>query len=161
VAALRPPQEVYTPRVSTPETASPRAVTLLRHRVAFYQTDAMGILHHANYLHLLEMARVAWMDEHDEPYRNWVALGLHFAVTRADVQYRRAVRFDDFVETRVWLEWVRGASLAMAYELSCEGELVATARTEHAMVSIDGKPTRIPAERRARLEQKSPALGRP
>ena len=146
---------------SEPEVAaSPRAVTLLRHRVAFYQTDAMGILHHANYLHLLEMARVAWMDEHDEPYRNWVALGLHFAVTRVEVQYRRAVRFDDQVETRVWLEWVRGASLAMAYELRCEGELVASARSEHAMVSSEGRPARIPAERRARLEQKSPALPR-
>jgi acyl-CoA thioester hydrolase len=141
--------------VSSPDAASPRAATLLRHRVAFYQTDAMGILHHANYLHLLEMARVAWMDEHDEPYRNWVALGLHFAVTRADVQYRRAVRFDDWVETCVWLEWVRGASLAMAYELRCEGELVASARTEHAMVSSDGKPVRIPAERRARLETRA------
>jgi acyl-CoA thioesterase FadM len=67
------------------------------------------------------------------------------------------VRFDDWVETRVWLEWVRGASLAMAYELRCEGELVASARTEHAMVSGDGKLVRIPAERRTRLEQKSPA----
>lgn len=144
--------------MSTPEAepGSPRAETLLRHRVAFYQTDAMGILHHANYLHLLEMARVAWMDEHDEPYRNWVAIGLHFAVTRVDVQYRRAVRFDDVVETRVWLEWVRGASLGMAYELRCAGELVANAQTEHAMVSSDGRPARIPAERRVRLEQRSP-----
>ena len=141
---------------SEAQATTPRAVTLLRHRVAFYQTDAMGILHHANYLHLLEMARVAWMDEHDEPYRNWVALGLHFAVTRVDVQYRRAVRFDDWVETRVWLEWVRGASLAMAYELTCQGQLVASARSEHAMVSSDGRPARIPAEKRARLEKKSP-----
>ena len=149
----REPRETL-PRMSPPEIASAAAATLLRHRVAFYQTDAMGILHHANYLHLLEMARVAWMDEHDEPYRNWVGLGLHFAVTRADVQYRRAVRFDDWIETRVWMEWVRGASLGMAYELHCGGQLVATARTEHAMVSDDGRPARIPAERRARLEKK-------
>jgi acyl-CoA thioester hydrolase len=150
----RDPRETL-PRVSTPEAAKLSAVTLLRHRVAFYQTDAMGILHHANYLHLLEMARVAWMDEHDEPYRNWLALGLNFAVTRADVQYRRAVRFDDSVEIRVWMEWVRGASLAMGYQLHCAGVLVATAQTQHAMVSNEGRPVRIPPERRARLEQKT------
>jgi acyl-CoA thioester hydrolase len=141
--------------MSTPAATTPRAVTLLRHRVAFYQTDAMGILHHANYLHLLEMARVAWMDEHDDPYRDWLALGLNFAVTRVDVQYRRAVRFDDCVETSVWMEWVRGASLAMGYELHCAAQLVATAETQHAMVSNDGRPVRIPADRRARLEKKS------
>jgi acyl-CoA thioesterase FadM len=45
----------------------------------------------------------------------------------------------------------------MAYELTCEGQLVASARSEHAMVSSDGRPARIPAERRARLETKSPA----
>jgi acyl-CoA thioester hydrolase len=143
------------PPVSIPEASATLAVTRVRHRVAFYQTDAMGILHHANYLHLLEMARVAWMDEHDEPYRRWIALGLHFAVTRVDVRYQRAVRFDDWIETRVWMEWVRGASLGMAYELSCEGERVARAQTEHAMVSSEGRPARIPAERRVRLLQKA------
>lgn len=121
------------------------------HRVAFYQTDAMGIMHHANYLHLLENARIRWLEEHHEPYRTYVARGLHFAVTRADIQYRQAARFDDTIETEVWLEWIRGASLAMAYVLRSHDRKLAEARTEHAMVDTSGRPTRIPAESRARL----------
>lgn len=121
------------------------------HRVGFYETDAMGVMHHANYLHVLERARVLWLDEHDRPYREYVARDLHFAVRRVDLRYRRAVRFDDRIETRVWVADVGGASLTIAYELRCEGELVATALTEHAFINGAGTPLRIPEERRKRL----------
>jgi acyl-CoA thioester hydrolase len=121
------------------------------HRVGFYETDAMGIMHHANYLHVLERARVAWLDEHDVPYRDYVARDLHFAVRRADVRYRRPVRFDERIETLVWVDQVGGASLTIGYELRCAGELVATAVTEHALVDGGGNPVRIPEERRREL----------
>jgi acyl-CoA thioester hydrolase len=139
--------------VSTPEatTATGRAVTLLCHRVAFYQTDAMGIMHHANYLHLLENSRVAWLAEHDRPYREYVAANMHFAVTRVDVQYRSAARFDDELVVEVDLEWVRGASLGMRYTIHRGEVLVATARTAHALLDGDGRPQRIPDDARERL----------
>jgi acyl-CoA thioester hydrolase len=127
----------------------------VRHRVGFYQTDAMGVMHHANYLHLLETSRVAWLAEHDRPYREYVAQGLHFAVTRVDVQYRQAARFDDELLVAVELAWVGGASLAMRYEVHGESALLATAHTEHALVGPDGRPLRIPAEIRARWAELS------
>ena len=34
-----------------------RYVSIVRHRVPFYETDAMGVVHHANYVHWLEVAR--------------------------------------------------------------------------------------------------------
>ena len=119
----------------------------------FYETDAMGVVHHANYVHFLELARIDFLDEHDMPYRDYVAQDLHFAVTRIDLRYRRGVGFDESIETTAWVEWVRGASLAIGYELRCSGELVATARTEHAMVDDTGRPVRIPRERRANLAE--------
>ena len=111
----------------------------------------MGIVHHANYVHFLELARIEFLDQHDMPYRDYVARGLHYAVTGLDVRYRRGARFDDVVETTAWVEKVRGASLVIGYELRCEGETLATARTQHAMVDNDGRPARIPAERRQNL----------
>ena len=133
---------------AAPETG---AITRSLHRVPFYETDAMGVVHHANYVHFLELARIQFLDEHDVPYRDYVAQDLHYAVTRVDVRYRQAARFDDEVETLVWVEWVRGASLAIGYELRCGERPIATARTEHAMVDGSGRPVRIPAERRRNL----------
>ena len=134
------------------------AVTSLPQRIGFHQTDGMRIVHHAQYVNLLENARVAWLEEHDEPYTHYLANGLHFAVTRVDVRYRRAARFDDRLDVRVWVEWVRGASLGIAYAVLREGEVIATARTEHAMVDDDGRPVRIPRARRDALSAKSGVL---
>jgi acyl-CoA thioester hydrolase len=122
-----------------------------RHRVPFYETDAMGIVHHANYVRYLELARIAWMDEHDRPYREYIADGLHFSTTRVDLHYVRPATFDDVLEITTWLDWVAGASLGMAYAIAREGERVAHGITEHAMVDGTGRPRRIPPERRQRL----------
>jgi acyl-CoA thioester hydrolase len=111
--------------------------------VPFYETDAMGIVHHANYLNYLELARVAYLDEHDRPYRAYMADGLHFATTRVEIEYRRPLRFDDVVEVEVWLDGLRGASLRMAYALRCRGALVAAAATEHALIDARGRPQRL------------------
>jgi acyl-CoA thioester hydrolase len=127
-----------------------RTSTLV-HRVAFYETDGMGIVHHANFVKYLELSRIVFMDEHDRPYREYVAEGLHFATTRVEIDYRRPLQFDDRVEIQVWIERLRGASLRMAYVLTCEDDVSAVAATEHAMVDDSGRATRIPVERRKAL----------
>lgn len=142
-------------RTPHPERPGDDRTSVLKHRVAFWETDAMGVMHHANYVNLLEMARVLWMDEHDVPYREWVAQDRHFAVTAVEVRYKRAVRFDDPVEVAVWVDSVRGASCRIAYELRSNGNLIASAVTDHGMVDATGRPVRIPAERRASMADKA------
>ncbi len=108
----------------------------------------MRIVHHANYLRYLELARVAFLDEHDRAYREWVDQGLHFAVTGVEVAYKRGAHFDEILEITAWIEKLRGASLRIAYIVSCGEELLATAATNHALVDDSGRPRRIPRERR-------------
>jgi acyl-CoA thioester hydrolase len=116
--------------------------------VPFYETDAMGVVHHSNYVRYLEIARITWLDEHDQSYAKYIEMGRHFATTRVEVDYKRAVRFDDTIEVAVWLDWVRNASLRLCYALRCDDALVATATTEHASVDMDGRARRIPRDRR-------------
>jgi acyl-CoA thioester hydrolase len=123
----------------------------VRHRVPFYETDAMGIVHHSNYVRYFELGRILWMDEHDRPYREYVNDKLHFTTTAVEVAYHRAARFDDLLDVRCWMERVRHASLRIAYEITRDGERIASGMTEHAMVDQDGRPRRIPRERRAIL----------
>ena len=137
---------------ATESAAIPCAEATLHHRVQFFETDAMGIVHHANYVRYLEMARIEWMDIHDRPYSEYVAMDRHFSTTRVEIDYKRAARFDDRLVTRVRLAWVRGASLGMSYEIQLDGENVAIAETRHAMVNGDGRPVRIPKERRDSLQ---------
>jgi acyl-CoA thioester hydrolase len=120
-------------------------------RVPFFDTDAMGIVHHANYVRYLELARVRLLEEHQRPYTEWLARGLHFAVTRVAVDYHRAARFDDRIDVTAWLRWVRGASLAIGYLLEADGETLVSGTTEHAMVDDDGRLRRIPADLRKEM----------
>ena len=145
------------PNLPSPPEGVPRSIAT--HRVPFYETDAMGVVHHAQYVHLLEEARILFLDEHDVPYRSYVEQDLHFAVTRIELVYLQAARFDDRIETTVWVEWARGASLGIGYELRCRDVLLASALTEHAMVDGSGRPARIPRERRDNLKKLAARAG--
>ncbi len=137
------------------EHPSHAPVTHIECRIGFYETDAMGIVHHANYLHFLERARVCWLEEHNQPYSAYMAQGLHFAVTRVEFDYRRSARFDDRLQVTTWLDWIRGASLRMAYLVNLEGELISSGFTEHAVVSDDGRVRRIPKAQREALKARA------
>ena len=135
--------------MSKPARTPPDGATVAtyRHRVAFFETDAMGIVHHANYVRHLELARIHWLDEHDQPYRVYAEQGLHYATTHMEIDYHRSTGFDDVIEISAWLDWVHGASMRIDYALRCDGACVATASTVHAMVNREGHVRRIPRER--------------
>lgn len=127
------------------------ATTSVRHTVAFYETDAMGVVHHSNYLRFLEHARVQFLAEHDRAYVDYVRDGVHVPVTRASVTYKRPCRFADEVDITCWLAWARHASFGFAYCLEVRGQLVALADTDHAIVDLEGRPMRIPESTRVRM----------
>ena len=60
-----------------------------RIRVRFAETDAMGIVHHSNYLLYLEEARVAYLRSLDRPYTEMRRDGVDHAVLESFVQYRK------------------------------------------------------------------------
>jgi acyl-CoA thioester hydrolase len=125
--------------------------TTYRHTVAFYETDAMGVVHHSNYVRYLELARVQFMDQYDRPYLEYVARGFHMPVTRVSVSYKRSCRFADAIDITCWLAWARHASLGFRYRLTVAGQLACTGESDHAIIDREGRPTRLPQDMRARL----------
>ena len=55
-------------------------------KVQFYETDAMGIVHHANYIHWMEEARVDYMEQMGYTYEMTTSSGIDLAVTGVDCQ---------------------------------------------------------------------------
>lgn len=125
------------------------ATSTARYRVPFYDTDAMRIVHHANYVRYLELARVRLLEEHDQPYTKYLELDLHFAVTRCELRYLRPARFDDELAITCWISRAGGASVEIQYRIERGRELLVRARTEHATVDGEGRLRRLPPERRA------------
>lgn len=116
-----------------------------RIRVRFAETDAMGVVHHGRYLPYLEEARVAYLRAIGHPYTEWRANGLDSAVLEAYLRYRQPLRFDDEVDVHLKLAGGTRTTFQMAYLLTVDDQLAATAVTVHGMVRSDGRPTRLPA----------------
>jgi acyl-CoA thioester hydrolase len=113
-------------------------------RVRFVETDAMGIVHHSNYLAYFEEGRVAFLQHLGHPYREWRGAGLEAPVLESFVQYRRPLEFDDVLDVHVALGAARGASFQMAYLVTVADEVRATGVTVHGCTA-DGRPTRLPS----------------
>ena len=114
-------------------------------RVRFAETDAMGIVHHSRYLPYLEEARVEYLRHLGHPYDKLREEGVDYAVLEAYVQYRQPLRFDDLVRVHLVMGGATRATFQIAYLLTVDGQVRATAVTVHGCVNTDGRPVRLPA----------------
>ena len=115
-------------------------------RVYWEDTDAGGVVYHAQYLAFLERARTEWLRargkgqellraEHD----------LVFAVRAMRIDFRNPARLDDALQVTVALRECRRASLVFAQEVRREGDLLLDATVRVAALSgSDFRPRPIP-----------------
>ncbi|MSO77293.1 MAG: tol-pal system-associated acyl-CoA thioesterase [Alphaproteobacteria bacterium] len=120
-------------------------------RVYYEDTDAAGIVYYANYLKFAERARTELLRlvgiEHGTLA---FGAGVRFAVRRCQVDYLSPARIDDALEVRSRLTEVRGARVALAQAVWCEGEVLARLVLTIACIRPDGRAVRVPpAVRRA------------
>ena len=114
-------------------------------RVYYEDTDAGGVVYHANYLNFMERGRTEALRQ----------LGLSnsgltrdedmiFAVTHVDVRYRRPARLDDLLTVRSKLITARGATLQFQQRIYRGETLLVEADITLACISTAGSPKRIP-----------------
>jgi acyl-CoA thioester hydrolase len=120
-----------------------------RIRVRFVETDAMGIVHHSNYLPYFEEARVAYLRHVGHPFTEWRESGLESPVLESYVRYRQPVDFDDLIDVRLRLAEVTRATFQIAYLVTVDDahgtpQARATGVTVHGCVTTSGRPTRLP-----------------
>ncbi len=110
-------------------------------RVAFSDTDAMGVTHHANYLRFCEEARVAWMRARDLsathfPHTDHVLALLHY-----QVWHMKTSTFDDAL--RIFLQVKRkGLKIYFQYAMYKGDARICEAETLHIPVDGDLRPVR-------------------
>ncbi len=118
-----------------------------RFRVRFAETDAAGIVHNAVYLVWFEEGRSELSRRLGMPYSALETAGVELLLTRSEVRYLRALRYDEEVEIRCRARSVLSRRIVFEYEAERvrDGVIAATGTTEHLSVSrATGRPTRIP-----------------
>lgn len=127
-------------------TGHPAMPEVLRVRVAFADTDAMGVVWHGNYLRWFEMARTELMRPTELPYPALVGRGIHLPVIEALVRYRRPARYDDLLIVRIGRIHVSGVRLRIDYRIECATALIVEGHTVHAFTDAAGKVIRPPRD---------------
>ena len=122
---------------------------MFSHPVPVYweDTDAGGVVYHAQYLAFLERARSEWMRAlgwGQEQLRT--ADDVAFAVRAMELDFRAPARLDDQLQVSVQLLECRGASMIFGQRIERAGELLVEARVRIAALrASDFRPRPIPA----------------
>jgi acyl-CoA thioester hydrolase len=126
-----------------------------RYRAQFFDTDAMGVVHHSNYIRMMEMARVAWLRE-IEIMRLHIPHGpMVLGVTNLDVQFLKPVKFEDEVHIRVQGR-LEGPKFCTQYAIWCPTfkHFAALGRVDLVLMQAQSlQPARFPIEMRSKLRE--------
>lgn len=103
------------------------------HKVQFYETDGMSIVHHGNYILWMEEARTDFMDQIGWSYHKAVDAGIDFAVTDVSCKYRSMTRFGETVAIHMAVESLSPAKMQLSYKMISvdTGELRAEGTSGH------------------------------
>lgn len=123
-------------------------------RIYYEDTDTSGIVYHANYLRYCERGRSDFLRM--AGVRHLVMMEaeqkLVWTLRRITLDYIRPARVDDLLHVRTRYTEMAGARLTGEQEIFNGAQLLCTAHIEAAIITMDGRPRRIPADIRAKME---------
>ena len=121
--------------------------------VRYAETDMMGIVYHANYLRYMERGRteffrlagVAQMADLES------AEPTAWAIRNVEIKFHSPARVDDALSVHTILTSISGARLAARQRIFSGKTLLTDGRIEACIVTLSGRPRRIPENIRALL----------
>lgn len=115
------------------------------HKVQYYETDAMEVVHHSDYIRWFEEARMDFLEQAHFPYQEIEAQGILVPVLEASCKYRQAVRFGEIIQIEAMITKFTGVKFMVSYQVYDEKHEVlhATGNTAHCFLNQDFAPISI------------------
>lgn len=120
----------------------------VRTKVNFYETDAMAVVHHANYFRWFEMGRVEFLRKAGITLNELMAKGIVFPITEVSCKYKASAKFDDWIVIEVTPTALTPVKMAFTYQVFREADhtLLAEGTTQNLFTNMEGKIIRLEAE---------------
>jgi acyl-CoA thioester hydrolase len=118
-------------------------------RVYFEDTDAGGITYHATYIRWSERGRTDFLRLLGTDSRRMIdgSESLEpaaFVVRRMTCDFNRPTKMDDVLEVQTRVKTMGGASVTLLQTITHQGQAVFEAEVLVVLVSVSGKPLRLP-----------------
>ena len=128
-------------------------VHILPIRIYYEDTDLSGVVYHANYLRFMERGRSEYFRaigitklaqlESPEPTA--------WTLRKAELEYFKPARLDDLIEVHTKSAALSGARMIASQDITCGGVLLTRGKVEACIMTLTGKPRRIPQDMRDKL----------
>ncbi|MCI8631908.1 MAG: acyl-CoA thioesterase [Lachnospiraceae bacterium] len=111
-----------------------------QHKVHYYETDQMSIVHHSNYIRWFEEARCDILEQLGIGYAKLEAQGIMIPVLSISCEYKTMTRFGDTVHIFGRILYYDGVRLKMGYEVkdAATGELRCMGESSHCFLHAGG-----------------------
>lgn len=126
-----------------------------RLRVRYAETDAMGVVYHANYLVWFEVGRGEYFRALGQDYSDWEHQGYFLPVSEAYARFLAPARYGDLVTVRTWVDQVRSRSVTLNYEVRHTGHEtgLVSGWTKHICMDREGRACHLPEDMIRLLEK--------
>lgn len=120
----------------------------MQFRTYYEDTDAGGVVYHANYLNYFERGRTEFFRDRGVSVRELHEQGMIFPVVRLEIEYRSPAMHDDLlrVETRVLEVGKTSFTLGQQVVRVDDGKLLAAGKVTLVCVGPGMKARRLPEE---------------
>ena len=122
-------------------------VTTVAHKVNFYDTDAMAVVHLSNYIRWFEIGRVEFLRQAGITLTELMDDGYVFPITEVSAKYMNSGYFDDELIIETTPVALTKAKMAFSYRVlrACDDTVLVTGFTQNVFTSrATGKITRLP-----------------
>lgn len=117
-------------------------------RIYYEDTDAGGVVYHANYLRYFERARTEYLRDRGLSVSELAAQGHILPVVRLEIDYRAPAVYDDLlrIETKVFEVGKTSFTVAQRALRAGDGKLLVDCRVTLVSVNKNMKAHRLPEE---------------
>lgn len=115
------------------------------HKVQYYETDKMGVVHHSNYIRWFEECRVDAMEHEGLGYDKLEKEDIICPVVSVSCRYVSMTEFGEVVKIIPKVEQFNGIRLTISYTVQdrASGEIRCTGESVHCFLDSSGRPVNL------------------
>ncbi|MGC2167378.1 MAG: tol-pal system-associated acyl-CoA thioesterase [Gallionella sp.] len=115
-------------------------------RVYFHDTDAGGVVYHANYLNFMERTRTEWLRTYGHSNAGLMKeFGVVFVVRSLEIEYLKPALLDDLLTVTAQIKDIGRSRVSLVQTVTRQDELLTKAEVHLVSVSTESfKPVSVP-----------------
>ena len=122
------------------------------YRVYYEDTDAGGIMYHAQYIAWCERARIEFMNALGLSCTGLTEDGVLMVVRHLDAHYHKPAKLEQFLRVETAIKELKNSSFIMNQSIFCQDSMLFSMTVTLVCVDVQGRPIRVPESIRTKFE---------